>query len=41
LGVQPEGGTATLHSPTFTCDEEAIPVGMRVMAAVLLDALGK
>ncbi len=40
LGAQPAGGTAALHAPTFTCDEEAIPVGMRVMSAVLLDALG-
>jgi amidohydrolase len=41
LGAQPRGGTATLHAPTFTCDEAAIPVGMRVMAAVLLDELGR
>ncbi|OGD24578.1 MAG: hypothetical protein A2Y56_13290 [Candidatus Aminicenantes bacterium RBG_13_63_10] len=41
LGAQPKGGTATLHAPTFTCDEEAIPVGLRVMSAILLDALGR
>ncbi|MBN2198217.1 MAG: amidohydrolase [Candidatus Aminicenantes bacterium] len=41
LGAQPEGGTATLHAPTFSPDEAAIPVGLRVMAAVLLDALGR
>jgi amidohydrolase len=41
LGVQPPGATATLHSPYFIADEKAIPVGVRVMAAVLWDYLGR
>jgi amidohydrolase len=41
LGAQPQGATATLHSPYFTVDEDAIPVGMRVMSAILLDALAR
>jgi amidohydrolase len=41
LGAQPQGGTATLHSPYFTVDEDAIPVGIRVMSAVILDALAR
>jgi len=39
LGTQPKGSTATLHSPYFMVDEDAIPVGIRVMSAILLDAL--
>ena len=39
LGAQREGSTATLHSPHFAADEGAIPVGIRVMCAILLDAL--
>lgn len=39
LGVQPKGATATLHSPYFVADEAGIPVGVRVMSAVILDAL--
>ncbi|MCJ7611693.1 MAG: amidohydrolase [Candidatus Aminicenantes bacterium] len=41
LGTQPKGGTATLHSPYFMVDEDAIAVGIRVMAAILLDALAR
>lgn len=39
LGIQPKGATATLHSPYFVADEAGIPVGIRVMSAVILDAL--
>jgi len=41
LGVQPPGATATLHSPFFVADENAIPIGVRVMAATLWDYLGR
>jgi amidohydrolase len=41
LGVQPKGSTATLHSPFFVADEEAIPVGVRVMSSVLWDYLSR
>jgi len=41
LGALPEGSTASLHSPYFTIDEEAIPVGIRVMSAILIDALAR
>jgi len=41
LGVQPPGATATLHSPYFVADERGIPVGVRVMAAILWDYLGR
>ncbi|MBM3311202.1 MAG: amidohydrolase [Candidatus Aminicenantes bacterium] len=41
LGVQPARATATLHSPFFVADEKAIPVGVRVMAAILWDYLGR
>ena len=41
LGTQPKGGTATLHSPYFMVDEDSIPVGIRVMSAILLDALAR
>jgi len=38
LGVIPKtGSTGTLHSPTFTADEEAIPLGVRLMSAFLTD----
>jgi len=40
LGVVPKtGSTGTLHSPTFTADEEAIPLGVRLMSAFLTDYL--
>jgi amidohydrolase len=41
LGALPKESTATLHSPHFMVDEDAIPVGIRVMAAILLDALAR
>ena len=41
LGAQPKGSTATLHSPYFFADEDAIPVGIRVMSAIILDALAR
>lgn len=41
LGTQPKGGTATLHSPYFLVDEDSIPIGIRVMSAILLDALAR
>jgi metal-dependent amidase/aminoacylase/carboxypeptidase family protein len=41
LGVQKPGTTSgDHHSPTFQADDSAIPVGIRVMTAVLLDYLG-
>jgi len=39
LGVQPKGATATLHSPYFVADEDAIPVGVRVMSSILWEYL--
>lgn len=41
LGAQPKGATATLHSPFWVADEEAISVGVRAMTAVLLDRLAR
>lgn len=41
LGVKPQGSTATLHSPFFVADEDGIGVGVRVMAAALLDKLDR
>jgi amidohydrolase len=41
VGVEPKGATATLHSPFFIADEDGIAVGVRVMAAVLLDKLNR
>ena len=41
LGVEPKGSTATLHSPHFVADEDGIGVGIRVLAAVLLDKLDR
>jgi len=41
LGVEPKGSTAVLHSPYFAADEDGIGVGVRVMAAVLLDKLDR
>jgi amidohydrolase len=41
LGVQKPGTTSgDHHTPTFQADDSAIPVGIRVMTAVLLDYLG-
>lgn len=37
VGVEPKGSTATVHSPYFVADEDGIGVGIRVLAAVLLD----
>lgn len=41
LGVRSPGssGTVTLHSPTFNPDERSIPVGIKAMCHLLLDAL--
>ncbi len=40
LGVVPENMTKTsVHSPTFIADEKCIPLGVRVMASVILDYL--
>lgn len=40
LGVVPEGLERTsVHSPTFMADEKSIPLGVRVMSAILLDYL--
>lgn len=39
LGVAPPGGTASLHSPDFNPDEQAIAVGMRLVAEILWDQL--
>jgi amidohydrolase len=40
LGVRAPGQTATpLHSPTFSPDESAIPLGVRIMSHLVLDAL--
>jgi len=40
LGVVPKtGSTGTLHSPTFTADEDAIPLGVRLMCGFLTDYL--
>jgi amidohydrolase len=42
LGVVPADVESTqVHSPTFIADEASIPVGVRVMAAVILDYLGE
>lgn len=41
VGVQPKGMTAKVHSPSFVADEDGIPVGVRVMSAVLLDKLDR
>lgn len=39
LGVDPPGGTASLHSPEFTPDERAVVIGMRVVAEIIWDQL--
>jgi amidohydrolase len=40
LGVIPKSGsTGTLHSPTFTADEDGIPLGVRLMCGFLTDYL--
>jgi amidohydrolase len=41
LGVEPKGSKATLHSPYFIADENAIPAGVRVMASILWDYLSR
>jgi amidohydrolase len=41
LGVVPAGMAKTsLHSPTFLADEQSIPVGVRLMSAIILDYPG-
>lgn len=41
LGVVPEDVEKTsVHSPTFIADEKCIPIGVKVMSAVILDYLG-
>ncbi len=41
LGAVPAGKTSGgHHTPTFLADDAAIPVGVRAMAAVVVDALG-
>src|SRR5688572_18592185 len=41
LGAVRQGNTSGgHHTPTFRADDEAIPVGVRAMTAVVLDALG-
>jgi amidohydrolase len=40
LGVRGPGQPAMqLHSPTFNPDERAIPIGVRILSHLLLDAL--
>ena len=39
LGVDPPGGTTSLHSPTFDPDERAVAIGMRVVAEIIWDQL--
>jgi amidohydrolase len=40
LGVVPENVEKTsVHSPTFIADEKSIPIGIKVMSAVILDYL--
>jgi len=39
LGVDPPGGTSSLHSPTFNPDERSVAIGMRVVAEVIWDQL--
>ena len=42
LGVVPVDVENTqLHSPTFVADEASIPIGAKVMAAIILDYLGR
>lgn len=43
LGVLPKGTTNTspVHSPTFVADEAGIPLGVKVMAAVILNYLDR
>jgi amidohydrolase len=40
LGILPAGTMTSLHSPTFVADEQSIPVGVKLMSAVVLDYLG-
>jgi amidohydrolase len=40
LGVVPAGREATaVHSPTFIADEAAIPIGVNLMAEIIVDRL--
>jgi amidohydrolase len=42
LGVVPAGMESTqVHSPTFIADEGSLPIGVKVMSAVILDYLGR
>ena len=42
LGAVASGNTSGgHHTPTFRADDEAIPVGVRAMTAVVLEALAK
>ncbi len=40
LGVVPAGTKTSLHSPTFTADEQSIQVGVKLMSGIILDYLG-
>jgi metal-dependent amidase/aminoacylase/carboxypeptidase family protein len=35
--VPPDRDTTAVHSPTFVADEAAIPVGVNLMATIILD----
>ena len=37
--VKPGGDSGGVHTPTMTADNDAVPVGMRVMSLILLDYL--
>jgi amidohydrolase len=39
--VPPDRDTTAVHSPTFVADEAAIPVGVNLMATIILDRLAK
>jgi len=39
LGVDPPGGTTSLHSSTFTPDERSVAIGMRIVAEIIWDQL--
>jgi amidohydrolase len=38
--VRPGNTSGGHHTPTFRADDEAIPIGVRAMTAVVLEALG-
>ncbi len=40
LGVCPAGTKIAVHSPTFVADEQSIPIGVRLMSAIILDYIG-